>query len=105
MDVQEMAPADLNLVAKILYTAIDYAASLGLRPDFVFNQAEHLLNGAQPELCPTPIPTGGPKGRPMFVSGPYDDTDRIIATLTRTVGEGNFDCLIRVDPKDLLVDL
>jgi hypothetical protein len=100
MVTQEMKPADLDLVAKILYTAVDYAASLGFQPDYVFNQAEHLLSGAQPELCPTPVPVGGPEGKPLYVNGPYDDVDRIIATLRRTVGDGNFDYLIQLAPDD-----
>lgn len=104
MTTQKMEPADLDLVAKILYIAVDYAASLGFQPDFVFNQVVHLLGDAQPELCPTPVPVGGPEGKPYYVNGPYDDVDRIIATLRRTVGEGNFNYLIQFAPDDLLDD-
>lgn len=98
--VQAMEPADLDLAAKILYTVIDYAAALGFKPDFVFNQAEPFLDGAHPEDCMIDVPVGGPEGKPFFVSGPYDDVDRVIATLLRTVGEGNFDYLISVGPGD-----
>ena len=48
MQTQPLMPGDLDLAAKILYTAIDYARSLGFQPDFVFNQAEALLSGAEP---------------------------------------------------------
>ena len=62
MQTQPLMPTDLDLAAKILYTAIDYARSLGFQPDFVFNQAAPLLSGAEPARCVTPVPTGGPKG-------------------------------------------
>ncbi|MCB0054053.1 MAG: hypothetical protein KIT77_20910 [Caldilinea sp.] len=102
--VQSMEPADLGLAAKILYTAIDYAAELGFKPDYVFNQAEYLLDGAQPEACTTPVPVGGPEGKPFFISGPYDDSERVIATLLRTVGEGNFHYLVSLGPDDIFED-
>jgi hypothetical protein len=93
-DLQPMAPADLDLVAKIIYTGLDYAASMGFKPDFVFAQAEPLLRGAEPDRCSIRVPTGGPNGKPFFVNGPHDDVDRILAQLRRVVGDGNFDYLI-----------
>jgi hypothetical protein len=96
MSTRSMVHGTLDLVAKILYTARDYAASLGFQPDYVFHQAEPLLSGAQPERCSTPIPTGGPGGKPLYINGPYDDSDQIIATLRRTVGDGNFQCLLQM---------
>ena len=95
MSAQPMIPADFDLAAKILYTAVDYAAELGFKPDFVFNQAEILLDGAHPEQCAIPVPVGGPEGKPFFVNGPYDDVDRVIATLRRTVGDGNCNYMVQ----------
>ncbi len=46
--VQPMGPADFNLVAKIIFTGLDYAAALGFKPDPIFAQAQHLLDGAAP---------------------------------------------------------
>lgn len=92
--LQPMATADLDLAAKIIYTGLDYAASLGFKPDFVFTQAEPLLGGAEPDRCSIPVPTGGPNSMPFFVNGPYDDVDRIMAQLRRVVGDGNLDYLI-----------
>ena len=101
METQPLAPADLDLAAKILYTAIEYAQSLGFQPDFVFAQAEPLLSGAEPARCVTPVPVGGPEGKPFFVNGPFDNVDRVLATLRRTVGEGNFVCLIQSGSNEL----
>ncbi len=99
-DLQPMAPADLDLVAKIIYTALDYAANMGFKPDFVFAQAEPLLSGADPDRCRIPVPTGGSNGKPFFVNGPHDDVDRILAQLRRVVGDGNFDYLISLGDQE-----
>ena len=88
--IQPMASASLDLVAKIISTGLEYAAALGIKPDPVFSQGEHLLAGADPGAENTLVPTGGPEGKPMFVSGPYDDVDRIVAQLTRAVGPEGF---------------
>ena len=36
------------------------------------------------------VKTGGPDGKPMFISGPRDDTGRIMRILNNSVGEGNY---------------
>jgi hypothetical protein len=99
--IQPMAPADFNLVAKIILTGLEYADNLGFKPDPVFAQAQHLLAGANPAACTIHIPTGGPEGKPFFVNGPYDDARRIVDHLARTVGEGNFHYLIQGSKADL----
>ena len=90
LHVQPLAPADFDLATKIILTGRDYAASLGFKPDPVFAQAEPLLAGANPDACAAPVRTGGKDGKPFFVSGPYDDVDRIVGQLRRAVGDGNF---------------
>jgi hypothetical protein len=100
LKLQPMAPAEFNLVAKIIATGLEYAANLGFKPDPVFAQAQHLLGGADPAACATPVPTGGPEGKPFFVSGPHDDPRRIVDTLTRTVGAGNFHYMVGVGGMD-----
>src|SRR5665213_541875 len=42
---------------------------------------------------PGPI-SFGRYGKPMYIAGPYDDTGRVIRTLTSSVGKGNFDLLV-----------
>jgi len=99
--LQPMAPADFNLVAKIIATGLEYAANLGFKPDPIFNQAQHLLAGADPAACTTLVPTGGPEGKPFFVAGPHDDTRRIVDHLVQMVGVGNFHYLIQGSKENL----
>lgn len=101
MRVQQLAPADFNLAVKIIRTGLEYAADLGFKPDPVFAQAEPLLAGARPEDDPTPVPTGGPEGKPFFIHGPRDDVDRVIAQLRRAVGDGHYHYFIQGSKEDL----
>lgn len=101
LSLQPMENASFNLAAKIVYTGLEYAAALGFKPDAVFNQAEPLLHGADPDACELHVPTGGPEGKPFYVNGPYDNPRRIIDQLTRSVGPNNFHYLIQGSAEDL----
>jgi len=37
----------------------------------------------------------GHEGRPFHLNGPYDNADRALATLRRTVGDGGFETTLR----------
>lgn len=93
--IQPLVPASFDLAAKIIMTGLDYAESLGFKPDPIFTQAQYLLGGANPLAEATPVPTGGPEGKPLFVNGPYDNVAKIMAQLQNSVGEGNFHYMIR----------
>jgi len=77
----------IELAQGLVHGAVEYARQLGFEPcaDFA---------AAPPQLG---RPTGGARitfgdhGRPHYISGPHDDAARVVATLRRTVGEGNFD--------------
>jgi len=75
----------------IVLGAVNYAKELGLSPhkDFEKGGREHLgeWNG-EPQL------TFGREGKPLYVSGPHDNPERIIKTLRDNVGEGNFDYML-----------
>ena len=94
MQVQPMAPASFNLAAKILLAGLEYAANLGFKPDPVFAQGVLLLEGANPGDDPTLVPTGGSDGRPLFINGPYDNVERVVAQLRDAVGDGNFSVML-----------
>ena len=80
----------LEQAQAIVYGAIDYAAELGLKPHQDFKKTkEHLGTwDGQPKL------TFGHEGKPYFIAGPYDNTTKIMQTLRKNVGEGNFNYLI-----------
>lgn len=93
---QEMIEADLNLAAKIIREAIAYAKDLGFKPDPDYRDAILVLGDADPDACDVPIPLGGPEAKPLFIAGPYDDVDRIMAQLTRKLGPGGFHYLVPI---------
>ena len=76
----------IGLAQCIVLGAVDYARSLGFEPHADFTRTRSLLGAWE---GPIPI-TFGESGRPMYCAGPRDDSSRILATLRRTVGEGNF---------------
>jgi hypothetical protein len=40
--------------------------------------------------------TFGKDGKPFFISGPYDNVERIIKQLDKTAGPGNYDVVINL---------
>jgi hypothetical protein len=95
---QEMMEADLNLVAKIIHEAIAYARRLGFQPDPDYRDAMLVLGDADPDACPDPIPLGSEDGKPLYIAGPYDDVDAIMAQLTKVCGPDGFRYLIPLGP-------
>ena len=94
MSRQEMVPADLNLVAKIIREAIAYARRLGFSPDPDYRDAMLVLGDADPDACPEPIPLGSKDGKPLFIAGPYDDVDAIMDQLMKVCGPDGFHYLV-----------
>lgn len=95
---QKMVKADLNLAAKILREAIAYADSLGFKPHRDYRQAAPILGDADPDACEEEIPLGH-EGKPLYISGPYDNVNAIMAKLQRAVGLDGFTYLVRLgDP-------
>ena len=70
---------------------MEYAQKLGLKPHRDFSKAEGHLGQPSENLLPIEF---GRKGKPFYISGPYDNPHKIIAKLRETVGEGNFDYLM-----------
>ena len=87
---------------ELIYGAIEFAARYGFQPhpDFTKQMADLVL--APPDAYPRKNKIKfGRKGKPFFVSGPYDDEQkirRIIDTLISTAGEGKFDYLVSASP-------
>jgi hypothetical protein len=79
--------APIELAREVVLGSIEYARKLGFEPHPDFAAAAgHLGSWTGPGAI-----TFGKDGRPLYISGPYDDPGPVIRTLERTVGPGNFD--------------
>lgn len=84
--------APIEMARELVWGAVAYARALGFEPHREFEQtAGHL--GA---WNPTGAVRFGREGKPFFVQGPRDNSARIMRTLERTVGQGNFHFLVAV---------
>jgi hypothetical protein len=79
----------------IIFGAFDYADRLGLKPDPDFERSKVQLGQRPEQLIEIEF---GQNGKPMYVNGPYDNPDKIIATLRRSVGDDNFHYLMMMGP-------
>ncbi len=95
---QSMVKADINLVAKVIREGIAYARRFDLEPHRDYFQAKPVLGDADPDACSVPVPLGGPEGKPFFISGPYDNVDKIMAKLTKAVGPDGFHYVTHLSP-------
>jgi hypothetical protein len=81
--------ASLELAQHLVLGALEYARSLGFEPPPHFEACrDHLGSWTGPSDI-----RFGRDGKPFFMQGPRDDATRILRTLERTVGRGNFDFL------------
>ena len=105
---QELIEIELNLAAAIIKAGIDYAAQLGFRPHSDYKEAAILLGDADPQVVTEEIAVGGPEGKPLYVSGPYDNPEKIVAHLRRKVGPDGFHFLYAIggppEDEDFLED-
>ena len=92
---QPPVPAPLELARHLVFGAVDYARGLGFEPHPDFARGAELLGVWTAGSSDV---TFGMDGKPTYVSGPHDDARRIVATLRRTVGDGNFDFLVPPGP-------
>jgi hypothetical protein len=102
-NTQALTECSLDLAAKIAQVATDYARGLGFEPHRDTKPALRLLLGAEPERILETVPTGGPNSKPFYINGPADDSQKILRTLERTVGVGNFEMLVGL-PSDFGFD-
>jgi hypothetical protein len=82
----EPLDAPLTLAQDLILGAVDYASTLGFDPHPDFYLAKPHLGAWRP---PSRI-RFGLHGRPFFQQGPYDNPSRIMRTLDRSVGPGNY---------------
>jgi hypothetical protein len=76
----------LTLAQQIVFGGIEYARGLGFEPHSDFTPAAGHL-GEWDGTCDI---TFGRDGKPMYIQGPHDNTNQIMLTLRKSVGDGNF---------------
>lgn len=78
-------PASIEMGRELVWGAVDYARGLGFEPHPDLERTvDHLC------LAPYGCVSFGLEGKPYFVQGVRDSSTRILRTLERSVGEGNF---------------
>lgn len=82
----------IEMARELVWGAVAYARDLGFEPHPDFEQVAGQLGSWEP----TGVVRFGRGGRPYFVQGVRDNAMRILATLERSVGEGNFHYLVAV---------
>jgi hypothetical protein len=86
-------PIPVELAQHLVLGAVEYARLLGFEPHRDFGRARRLLG---PWQGPSAI-TFGRDDKPYYVNGPYEDPERVLATLERTVGRGGFNYTVSLD--------
>lgn len=84
---------EASLAHEIIYGAVAYARRYGFEPHRDFDKASLVLDPPGAHAGSHPIEFGH-EGKPLFVSGPYDNARAIVNQLMRTAGEGNFDYIV-----------
>lgn len=85
---ETLEEVSLEQAQAIVFGAVDYAASLGFKPHADFEEAKLSLGPRLENLQKIEF---GRSGKPFYISGPYDNSLKIVQTLRDSVGEGNFD--------------
>lgn len=84
----------LEQAQSVIYGAVDYAKRLGIDPHEDFEKSKHNLGPRMENLSRHEF---GKNGKPYYFAGPYDNSDKILAKLRDSVGEGNFHYTIGMD--------
>ncbi len=88
-----------SLAHEIIYGAVKYARQYGFEPHHDFGKASLVLDPPAAYAHSHNVEFGH-EGKPLFVSGPYDNARAIVNQLMRTAGEGKFHYLVAIDEPD-----
>ncbi|MEA5504769.1 DNA-binding response regulator [Halotia wernerae UHCC 0503] len=80
----------LEVAQGMIFSAGEYAESLGFQPHKDFEKSRSHIG----EWDGTIRIECGRDGKPFYVSGPHDNPQKIMETLKKSRGEGNFDFMI-----------
>lgn len=85
---RHFVPIEPNLCFNIVYGAVEFAEDCGFPPHKDFFVTEYILDDVESvEYMEVPL---GKDGKPFYFAGPYDNSRKILETLTKNVGHGNF---------------
>lgn len=89
---EDFLECNLETAHNIIFGAIDYAEELGFKPNQDFKITEYFLD---PDLITDEIDEieFGKDGKPFFINGPNDNIPKVLATLNKVVGKGNYEVL------------
>lgn len=82
--------APIEMARELVWGAVSYARDLGFEPHPDFELVSDHLGAWEP----TGVVRFGCDGNPCYTQGPFDDATRVMRTLARSVGEGNFNFLV-----------
>ena len=88
-------PIDYVLAHNIIFGAIAYAEDLGFKPEKDWALSEFILEEDTEDIELMDIKFGK-DGKPLFISGPFDNVAKITTRLEQSVGKGNFDYLMQI---------
>jgi tetratricopeptide (TPR) repeat protein len=95
-DLQEFSYVEAH---NFIYGAITYAEELGFEPDSDWRISQYILEEDSEEIELIEYEYGK-DGKPFYFAGPFDNTAKIVGTLNRNVGEGNYHYLLPMDGFD-----
>jgi hypothetical protein len=91
-----MIDCDFGLAQNIIYGGIEYAEELGFKPYKEFKITQFIIDDIE-EVDFMEIEFGK-DGKPFFSAGPKDNVNAILNTLNRTVGQGNYEYIVDINP-------
>lgn len=92
----EFVTCEPALAFNVIYGAVEYAEDLGFVPAKEFAITEYMLDDVE-EVEYMDIEFGK-NGKPFYASGPDDNVAKILNTLNKSVGEGNYEFLAHFGP-------
>ena len=99
----KMVETDYNLVHNIILAGVEYAEEYGFKPHKDFERVTQYILAEDTEDIPLMEIECGKDGKPLFVASEEmneKEISRIISTLEKTAGPGNYNYLLNEGPLD-----
>jgi hypothetical protein len=100
----EPEACDVDLAHELVYGSIKFARKYGFEPHPDYKMASLVLDPEGTHLAHHNLEFGK-DGKPFYISGPYDNSQSIMAKLERTAGEGNYDFLTMIGEPEGFEDI